>query len=159
MPGTVLHGELRRARDFAVLGEFVEQQWLVQRRGGELAPGEQPRIEADRFEIAEDAIRYLVDATPPGSQIITDGQMIALRAGRAVPPGLTNTSRMRIKTGQLTDQAIIGIAQRTQPEAVVYWERKLELLDGFDAWVVEHYDLAVAYSERHRIYRLRPDWP
>ena len=118
-----------------------------------------PRIEADRFEIAEDAVRYLVDATPPGSQIITDGQMIALRAGRAVPPGLTNTSRMRIKTGQLTDQAIIGIAQRTQPEAVVYWERKLELLDGFDAWVVEHYDLAVAYSERHRIYRLRPDWP
>lgn len=112
-------------------------------------------IEADRFEIAQQAVAWLQENTTPEEYVITDGHMLALRAGRPVPPELTNTSRMRIKTQQLTAQEAIALARGYAPAAIIFWENKLASLDDFVIWVEGHYDLAVAYSERHRIYARR----
>lgn len=114
-----------------------------------------PLFEEENVELGVRAVQRVEGVTHPGEYVITDGHFIALLAERPVPPELTNTSRMRIKTGQLTDQQVIDIARRVQPGAIVFWEKKLDSLDDFATWVTCHYDLSVAFDERHRIYRSR----
>jgi len=111
-------------------------------------------IEADHLPESVQAIDYLEQRTSPGDLVITDGHILALRAGCDIPPETTNTSRMRIKTGQLDDATLIAVAERDAPQAIVFWEKKLDSLDAFAHWVEAHYDLGVAYSERFRIYVL-----
>jgi len=113
------------------------------------------QFEADDAEQGEEAVRYLQATTRPGQYLITDAHIIALEADRPVPPELTNTSRMRIRTGQLTGQQVIDIARRAHPAAIVFWERKLDHLDDFVRWVDCHYELALSFSDRHRIYQPR----
>ena len=115
-----------------------------------------PGLELDNAELGQEAVRLIREATRSDEYVITDAHMIALRSGRPVPPELTNTSRMRIRTGQLTDQQVIDIARRTDAGAIVFWEKKLDSLDDFATWVACRYDLVVQFSERHRIYRRRP---
>jgi predicted small integral membrane protein len=114
-----------------------------------------PRFEADNAEMGEEAARHIRETTHADEHVISDAHIIALRAGRPVPPELTNTSRMRIKTGQLTSQQAIDIARRVHPGAIVFWERKLDLLDDFATWVACQYDLTMHSGERHRIYQPR----
>ncbi|MBC7236008.1 MAG: glycosyltransferase family 39 protein [Chloroflexi bacterium] len=122
-------------------------------------------IESDHLDKALQAVAFLQQHTAPGDYIITDAHILALRAGRPVPPELTDTSRRRIRTGQLNAQRVTEIAQRYRPAAIVFWEEKLEPTDkseasgapdyldrSFATWVTEHYTLAAQYSERHRIY-------
>lgn len=122
-----------------------------------------PVIEADRFDVAEDATRFLATNTAQGDFVITDGHMLALRAERPVPPELTNTSRMRIKTVQLSDNQVIEIAQRPGLGAIVFWERKLSLLRGFGEWVRREAVAVRAYPHSRIIYMPRtaalPDFP
>jgi len=111
--------------------------------------------EAEWIEISKAARDYLLQNTDPGAYIITDAQILAIRAGRRVPPEVLNVSRMRIYTGGLSNQQLIEVAKRYQPEAIILWERKLTSTDDFVTWVGCHYDLAVAYDDRHQIYRPR----
>jgi len=111
-------------------------------------------IEAEHVVASEAAMAFLGDHTSPGDTVITDGHILALRAGLDIPPETTNTSRMRIRTGQLDDATMIALAARDRPQAIVFWEKKLDSLDEFAAWVQAHYDLGVTYSERFRIYVL-----
>jgi len=115
-----------------------------------------PGFEADNIEIGEEAVRHIREATHPDEHLVTDAHFIALEAGRPIPPELTNTSRMRIRTGQLTNQQLIDTARRAQPGAIVFWEKKLDSLDDFATWVTCHYALTKHFSERHRIYQPRP---
>lgn len=112
-------------------------------------------IESDQFEIGQQVVAFLRENTPTDSTILTDGHILAVRAGREVPPELTNTARMRIKTGELTDQDVIEIARRDRPAAIVFWEKKLDALDDWATWVACHYDLALKLDERHRVYLRR----
>jgi len=125
-------------------------------------------IESDHVDKGRDAVAFLREHTVPGDYIITDAHILAVRSDRDVPPELTETSRRRIRTGQLTSASLIDLAQRYRPAAIVFWEEKLEptekpdaegdpdyLDPSFRAWVEETYVLGKRYSDRHRIY-LRP---
>ena len=112
-------------------------------------------IEADHFLVGQRAIEYLRGHTEPGDLVITDAHILALRAGLDVPPETTNTSRMRIRAGQLTSQQMIGIVRRDRPVAIIFWEKKLDSLDDFFSWVECQYELGIAYSGRYRIYLRR----
>jgi hypothetical protein len=114
-------------------------------------------LDAEQPAVSRAAIAFLKKHSSPGDMVITDGYILALRAGLTVPPETTNTSRMRIKVGELTSAELIAIAQRDRPVAIVFWEKKLDLLDDFAAWVDCQYDLGVAYDTRYRIYLRRPD--
>jgi len=80
----------------------------------------------DAAEHAEHhAVSALVAAhTRPGDYVVTDYGMIAFRAGRAVPPGLTNTSSMRFRTEDLSDAGVQALSAAYNPAAVVFWEDK-----------------------------------
>jgi len=112
--------------------------------------------EDDFIDVSRQATDWLVANTQPDDYVITDGQIIAIRANREVPINIANTSRMRIYTGELTDQQMIDAAREYDPAAVIFWEKKLDSTDDFAAWVACHYDLTVGYDERHRIYAPRP---
>jgi len=114
-----------------------------------------PRFESGRAELGRQAARQIAETTRPDQYVITDGHIIALEADRPVPPELTNTSRMRIRTGQLTSQQVIDITRRVQPGAIVFWEKKFDSLDDFATWVACRYDLTMQFGDRHRIYRPR----
>lgn len=112
--------------------------------------------EDDYVGVSQEATDWLLAHTAADDYVITDGQIIAIRANREVPLNTANTSRMRIYTGELTDQQLIDAAREYDPAAIIFWEKKLDSTDDFAAWVACHYDLAVGYDERHRIYAPRP---
>lgn len=114
-----------------------------------------PGIESEGFPAKREAVESIRRATASDDYLVTDSGIIALRAGRPVPPELTNTSRMRIQTEQLTDQQVIDITRRAQPGAIVFWENKLDSLDDFATWVACQYDLTDWYASRRRIYQPR----
>lgn len=113
--------------------------------------------EDDYIGVSQEATDYVLAHTAPDDLVITDGQIIAIQAGREVPINTINTSRMRIYTGELTDQALIDAARTHRPAAILFWEKKLDSTDDFAAWVGCHYDLTMAYDERHRIFEPRPE--
>jgi 4-amino-4-deoxy-L-arabinose transferase-like glycosyltransferase len=114
------------------------------------------KYEDDYVGVSQQATAYLLEHTAPGDYIITDGHIVAMRANRETPIETINTSRMRIYTGELTDQQVIDAALKHRPAAILFWEKKLDSTDDFAAWVGCHYDLAVGYNERHRIFEPRP---
>lgn len=86
-------------------------------------------VELYSDDAAENAERYHVSAlvaahTLPADYVVTDYPMIAFRAGRAVPPGLTNTSSMRFRTENLSDARVQTLSAAYNPAAVVFWEDK-----------------------------------
>jgi hypothetical protein len=112
-----------------------------------------PHHESSRMESTKEAVQHIRETTRSDEYIITDGHFIALRAGRPVPAELTNTSRMRIQTGQLTSQQLIDISRRVQPGAIVFWEKKLDSLREFTTWVTCQYDVTGRIGGRDRIYQ------
>lgn len=114
-------------------------------------------IEDDHLDLTQQAVGWVRANTPPGSVILTDGHAIAVWAERQAPLETINTSRMRVKTGGLDDQALIEVAQRYQPAAIIFWEKKLDALDDFAAWVACRYTLAQAFDDRRRIYQPQPE--
>lgn len=122
-------------------------------------------IESDHLQKAQEAVSILRSVTRSDDWIITDAQVLAVRAGRAVPPELTDTSRRRIRTGQLTAKQVIDLTDKYAPAAIVFWEEKLEPSDRPDAgvtpdsldpsfaqWVNCTYDLYQQWGDRFRIY-------
>jgi hypothetical protein len=114
-----------------------------------------PHYEFSRMGSTKEAVQHIRETTHSNEYVITDGHYIALRAGRPVPVELTNVSRMRIKTGQLTSQQLIDIARRVQPGAIVFWEKKLDSLREFARWVDCQYDVTARMGDRDRIYQPR----
>lgn len=114
-------------------------------------------IEDDHLDLIAQAVDWVRANTPPGSTLLTDGHAIAIWAGRQVPLEAINTSRMRVKTGGLDDQALIEVARRQQPAAIIFWEKKLDSLDDFATWVSCRYTLAQAFDQRRRIYQPQPE--
>lgn len=114
-----------------------------------------PAVEANQPELMQAAIRWVEENTSPAARIVTDAHIIAIRAGREVPLETINLSRMRIRTGGLENLWLIETARRETPEAIIFWEKKLDALDDFATWVACRYELAHAFDERRRIYRWR----
>lgn len=77
----------------------------------------------------------LAAAVPRGRPIVTDDQFLAAAAGLDTPPGLVDTSSLRVNSGDLTTSAVEQAALRSGAGAVVLGTGRLARLDGFIAWV------------------------
>jgi hypothetical protein len=87
--------------------------------------------------------------------VVTDDQFAAALAGRDVPPALVDTSLVRVRSGDLTADAVEGIADQPDVDAVLLATGRLAALPGFRAWVGEHFPDAVDLGGGRTLY-LRP---
>ena len=107
----------------------------------------------EQAKLGLEAVQFVKTMTDPEDFVITDEPMIALRARRKVPPSLSNTSKMRIQTGQLTAGELIAVTKEYNPKAVIFWEEhRLTELPAYVHWVKSHYLLAKRFDDTHQIY-------
>lgn len=107
------------------------------------------------YQLALDQIQ-LVAPTPPAYQeasrflerhisearfVITDEQIIAVASNRLVPPNLTDTSVVRIATGELTAPQLIALTLAYKPQAIVFGNegRFSGYLPEYLSWVKGRY--------------------
>jgi 4-amino-4-deoxy-L-arabinose transferase-like glycosyltransferase len=92
--------------------------------------------------------RDLQKVTTPDQEVITDGQFVAARAGRSVPPFLVDTSMVRIDSGYLTAQQLIQAASQPQVHAVLFFSNRLTIsqVASFHTWVAQHFHLYRNYG-------------
>ncbi len=74
--------------------------------------------------------------------VVTDHQMLAFRAGLAVPPSLAVTSLKRIATGRLTTREIIAVIDAERPEQIVLTGRRVPLDAALLGAIDQRYRLA-----------------
>jgi 4-amino-4-deoxy-L-arabinose transferase-like glycosyltransferase len=80
-----------------------------------------------------DLIAFIQSNTRPDDFVVSDQQMQVFRAGRGMPPGLCDTSFVRIRTGYLTDDEAIRAS--ADAKIVVFWTGRLNMLRKYDKWV------------------------
>ena len=80
--------------------------------------------------------QFLAEITRVGSKtdwIITDSPIFAFRAGMLVPPATAVLSRKQLETGNITEEELIDIIERYQPEQVFFkrfdWSEVTKFLD------------------------------
>jgi hypothetical protein len=90
----------------------------------------------------------LQKVTTPDQVVITDGQYVAARANRSVPPSLVDTSMVRIQSGYLTAQQLIQAASQPQVHAILFFSNRLTMsqVSSFHAWVIQHFHLYRNYG-------------
>lgn len=89
---------------------------------------------------ADVQMAQIVDArTTPGDSILTDQQTIAFWAQRDVPPGLTDTSFVRIASHYLTADQVIEQATQAHVKVVVLASGRLRQLPAAIRWVEQAY--------------------
>jgi hypothetical protein len=92
----------------------------------------------------------LKQALAPDQWVITDGQFIAGLADRSVPPGLVDTSTVRIDTGLVTLHSLEQAALDPRVHAVLFATGRFSgdvHLAGFHAWIAAHYHLLRSYGQ------------
>jgi hypothetical protein len=100
----------------------------------------------------EEAVIMLKSMFTPGSYVISDDGMLPFRAGLLTPPELTAISTRRVRTGQLTAEAMIEASQKYRPHAIILWEKRLAALPEYVDWVKQHYCLARGWGSSQHIY-------
>lgn len=110
--------------------------------------------EGGRTEKARRAVEFLRQTTSPEDFLIADGDglMVVFRAGRKVIPFLSNTSGMRVRVGSLTPELVVALAEQYRPRAILPWDKQLNRMPSFMAWVQAHYYVGRAYDERRKVY-------
>ena len=102
---------------------------------------------------------FLQTVTHPDDFIITDEPLVAFWADRNVPPLLTDTSLVRMRTGFLTTEQLISLTEEYDPPAIVFWSsgRFVDNVPEYVDWVDERYTCVERFGERRRVYlRFRP---
>src|SRR6266487_2730611 len=97
-----------------------------------------------RMQVASD----LRNTITPGQLVVTDGQFEAALADRRTPPGLVDTSMVRIDSGYLTQQQLESEASQPNVHAVLFFKDRLLLpqVAGFYTWVTQHFHLKYRYG-------------
>ncbi len=103
-----------------------------------------------------EAVDWLKTHTAPSDFVAADPPMIAFRSGRTQIPWLAAQSSKRIDTGQLTDEEAIATVAKYDPPAIVMWNGRLERLDGYTAWIKQHYVAAMREKDRVLYRRFDP---
>lgn len=62
----------------------------------------------------------IVQSNSPTNWIVTDSPMFAFRAGIAVPPATAVLSRKQLETGNITNEKLINIIKKYQPEQIFF---------------------------------------
>jgi 4-amino-4-deoxy-L-arabinose transferase-like glycosyltransferase len=91
--------------------------------------------------------------------IITDEPLIAFWADRNVPPSLTDTSIVRMRTGSLTTEQLVSLTEEYDPAAVVFWisDRFVRNAPEYVDWVEERYTFVERLGKGRKVYlRFRP---
>ena len=96
----------------------------------------------------------LVRDLPDGALAISDDPGIVWRAGHRTPPELVDASMLRIETGDITTERLLGAAARDDVCAVVVrsgdrWGSFDDLPDGLAAL---GYEVAAQDGDVHRTY-------
>jgi hypothetical protein len=91
----------------------------------------------------------------PGTFVVTDDQFAAALAGRDVPPQLVDTSLVRVRSGDLTVDAVEAITDQPDVDGVLLASGRLAALPGFRAWVGERFPDVIDLGDGRTLY-LRP---
>ena len=87
-------------------------------------------------------------AIRPDQQVVTDAQFIADLASRNTPPGLVDTSMVRITTGSVTLSRLESLADQPQVHAVLFFTGRFGLPEvaTFHSWVAQRFHLLRSYG-------------
>ncbi len=124
-----------------------------------LVRADSERLAAPQAPIDLFVPRFLQAVTDPDDFIITDEPLVAFWADRNVPPFLTDTSRVRMRTRFLTTEQLISLTEKYNPAAIVLWtsDRFVENVPEYVDWVEEHYIRIERFGKRRKVYlRFRP---
>jgi hypothetical protein len=147
-------GQKRRGRElvgalvglcvFLVYGFYLPD--LVRANGERLAA---PQVPIDTF-----IPRFLQAVTDPDDLIITDEPVVAFWADRSVPPSLTDTSFVRMRTGFLTAAQLVSLTEEYDPPAIVFWtsDRFAESVPEYVDWVDERYTRVERFGKKRKVY-------
>lgn len=90
--------------------------------------------------------------TLPSDLVITDDPIIAVFAGRDVPPNLADTSQVRIAAGMLTARDVEAAARDPHVTAILWYSGRFDLLPGLRAWIDAHYMKVIDYGGGRNLY-------
>lgn len=138
---------LRATSALVALAVLATLIGLPDRLAAVIAPPAQPD--------AEEAIGLLRAVTPSTDLLVSDAQVIALRAERESPPAFADTSSARLVSGSLTPQTLIDGARASGANGVLFWSGRLETAEPFGAWVQDNFHLVrSAFQKPVSPYRL-----
>jgi len=100
-----------------------------------------------RPESFDDEIRLLSQLSGPSEFVIVDEPAVAFASRRLVPPGLVDTSMVRIRSRSLDANAVVAAAQQFDVRTLFLFSDGLRSLRRFADWVDEEY-VAVKINER-----------
>jgi 4-amino-4-deoxy-L-arabinose transferase-like glycosyltransferase len=103
--------------------------------------------------------RFLQAVSGPDDFVITDEPLVAFWADRNVPPLLTDTSHVRMRTGVLTAEQLVSLTEKYDPPAIVFWssDRFVDNVPEYVHWVNERYPRVERFGKRRKVYlRFRP---
>jgi hypothetical protein len=112
------------------------------------------RLAHDDGTSAADA-RRLAALLPPGAMVVTDDQATAAAAGLDTPPGLVDTSLVRILSGDLRIDQVEAAAAEPGVAGVFFGTTRLDHLPGFRTWVAEHFPFAAEVASGRTVYLRR----
>lgn len=123
-------------------GRDIVQYYRAQQQASDAVTQQQNRV-----------IKDLQAITKPGQLVVTDAQFIAALANRDTPPGLVDTSMVRITTGYVTYQQLVQAAEQPQVHAVLFYTGRLaQDVPAFHTWVSQHFHLAKRYGNGKELW-------
>jgi hypothetical protein len=102
--------------------------------------------------LVEDAISLLEQVTAPGDFVISDDPLIALLAGRNIPPTLTGADWRRLSVGYLTAEQLIALSEQNDASALVFWKGRFDSLPAYVQWVEDQFEAVTIGTSSHRLY-------
>jgi hypothetical protein len=101
---------------------------------------------------AEATVAALRASTAPGDLVISDDQFATALAGRSTPPELVDTSLVRVKSGDLTVDELMVIAERWHVRAVLLRTDRLAAVPGLQAWLEQHFPKSMHLGTGRTLY-------
>jgi hypothetical protein len=102
--------------------------------------------------LVEDAISLLEQVTAPGDFVISDDPLIALLAGRNIPPTLTGADWRRLRVGYLTAEQLITLSEQYDASVFVFWRGRFDSLPTYAQWVEDRFEAVEVGTASHRLY-------
>lgn len=101
----------------------------------------------------------LREAISPDQQVVTDAQFVTMRAGRTTPPGLVDTSGVRILTHTLSLMQLEAITSQPKVHAVLFFPDRdgaqrfnSPPVAGFHSWVAQRFHLLDDYGSGGQLW-------
>ncbi len=85
------------------------------------------------------AVAFMASNVPRGTWAISDEPMVAFRAELPSPPGLADTSYLRLATGYLPASELITTTESMRPSVVLVWGRFRQAVPDYVRWLSDNY--------------------